>query len=73
MKGYVNTAIDTKFMDVISSLLYWLPTKAHLFDTKEQPEISRDEFINRVNTRKVSWSDESDLTKNDWFYGQEGE
>lgn len=63
MKGYVNTAIDTKFMDVISSLLYWLPTKAHLFDTKEQPEISRDEFINRVNTRKVSWSDESDLTK----------
>ena len=63
MKGYVNTATDTKFMDVISSLLYWLPTKAHLFDTKEQPEISRDEFINRVNTRKVSWSDESDLTK----------
>ena len=40
-----------------------MPTKAYLFDTKEQPEISRDEFINLINTRKVSWSDESDLTK----------
>lgn len=63
MKGYINTATDAKFKNVISSLLYWLPTKAYLFDTKEQPEISRDEFINLINTRKVSWSDESDLTK----------
>lgn len=63
MKGYINTAIDAKFKNVISSLLYWKPTKAYLFDTKEQPEISRDEFINLINTRKVSWSDESDLTK----------
>lgn len=63
MKGYINTATDAKFKNVISSLLYWKPTKAYLFDTKEQPEISRDEFINLINTRKVSWSDESDLTK----------
>ena len=63
MKGYINTATDAKFKNVISSLLYWMPTKAYLFDTKEQPEISRDEFINLINTRKVSWSDESDLTK----------
>lgn len=63
MKGYINTATDPRFNNVISALLYWLPTKAHLFDTKEQPEISRDEFINRINTRKISWSDESDLTK----------
>lgn len=63
MKGYINTATHAKFYDVISSLLQWKPTKAYLFDTKEQPEISRDEFINRINTRKVSWSDESDLTK----------
>lgn len=63
MKGYINTATDAKFKSVISSLLYWKPTKAYLFDTKEQPEISRDEFINLINTRKVSWSDESDLTK----------
>jgi len=63
MKGYINTATDAKFNNVISALLYWKPTKAYLFDTKEQPEISRDEFINLINTRKVSWSDESDLTK----------
>ena len=63
MKGYINTATDAKFKNVISSLLYWKPTKAYLFDTKEQPEISRDEFINLINTRKVSWADESDLTK----------
>lgn len=63
MKGYINTATDAKFKNVISSLLYWKPTKAYLFDTKEQPEISRDEFIYLINTRKVSWSDESDLTK----------
>ena len=63
MKGYINTATDAKFKNVISSLLYWMPTKAYLFDTKEQPEISRDEFINLINTRKVSWSDESNLTK----------
>ena len=63
MKGYINTAKDATFKNVISSLLYWMPTKAYLFDTKEQPEISRDEFINLINTRKISWSDESDLTK----------
>lgn len=63
MKGYINTATDAKFKNVISSLLYWKPTKAYLFDTKEQPEISRDEFINLINKRKVSWSDESDLIK----------
>lgn len=45
MRGYINTAKDDKFKNVISSLLYWKPTKAYLFDTKEQPEISRDEFI----------------------------
>lgn len=63
MKGYINTATDDKFKNVISSLLYWKPTKAYLFDTKEQPEISCDEFINLINTRRVSWADESDLTK----------
>lgn len=63
MKGYINTATDAKFKNVISSLLYWKPTKVYLFDTKELPEISRDEFINLINTRKISWSDESDLTE----------
>lgn len=63
MKGYINTATDAKFKNVISSLLYWKPTKAYLFDTKEQSEISREEFIDLINKRKVSWSDESDLTK----------
>ena len=63
MKGYINTAKDATFKNVISSLLYWMPTKAYLFDTKEQPEFSRDEFIDLINTRKISWSDESDLVQ----------
>lgn len=62
MKGYVNTATDARFKNVISSLLYQMPTKAYLFDTKEQPEISRDDFVKLINTGKISWSDESDLT-----------
>ena len=63
MKGYINTARDAKFKNVISSLLYWVPTKAYLFDTREHPEVPRDDFIDLINTRKISWSDESDLTQ----------
>lgn len=63
MKGYINTTTDATFNNVISSLLYWMPTTAHLFDTKEQTGISRNDFIDKINTRKISWSDESDLAK----------
>lgn len=64
MSGYLKTATDDTFNNVISSLVYLFPpTQTCLFDTKEQPEISSDEFINLINACKVPWSDESDLEK----------
>ncbi len=63
MKGYINTTSDTKFKNIVSSLLYWKPTKAYTFDTKELPEIPREDFIDKINTRRIDWSSESDLTK----------
>lgn len=63
MAGYLDAVSDTRFHDVIASLLYWKPLEAHLFDTKEGAQISRDKFAELINSRKIGWADESDLKK----------
>lgn len=62
MKGYIDAAKDPRFSGIISSFLY-LPTKidVRLFDTKEQPSLSTENFLNKLNARAITWSSESNL------------
>ena len=64
MKGYIASSKDDRFKNVLSALLYWKDaTQACLFDTCEQSKISKEQFVELVNNRKIDWSDESDLHK----------
>lgn len=64
MKGYIASSKDDRFKNVLSALLYWKDaTHACLFDTCEQSKISKEQFVELVNNRKIDWSDESDLHK----------
>lgn len=62
MKGYLNSAKDSRFQGVISNFLNIANnTNVHLFGTKEEKAISRNDFEDLLTTRKINWSQESNI------------
>ena len=60
--GYLNTSTDPTFKGAVSAICSSMPgnTSAALYGTKPY-DISTDSLLNIVNSRKITWADESDL------------
>ena len=64
MAGYLEAQDCFVFNSVIAGLLYRNEsTSAHLFGVEEQKGISRKDFIDLVDSKRIHWASESDLRK----------
>jgi len=62
MFGYLNSANDSRFIGVISSYLN-LPDQVDIrfYGSKEGEAINKDDFMQMLNSRRIEWSNESDI------------